>query len=277
MLVGLGGLFAFVLIYQFFLGGAAPKSTTRRTANANAAATAAAPGSPPQTGSGGQAARPRSTRQADEVVAMMMADLTPLDLPGRSSNGQVEPDKERGPIFAYYVPPPPLPPKPPDPPPITLTGVSPASAVAGTPRKITLTIVANTIPADAQLFFDSAPRQFRRLNDHQLATDLEAAEYTSQRSIQITLKSASDPKMYSGPATFSVQPGPEPQFRYVGRLGEQALFELPTGPNKEIKRFGRGDVIMGQWRIDAITDQGIDLTHTQYEYKRRVPLSEKTR
>ena len=46
---------------------------------------------------------------------------------------------------------------------------------------------------------------------------------------------------------------------------------------KEIKRLGRGDSIMNQWRIDAITDQGVDVTLTQYDIKRRVPLTEKTR
>ena len=46
---------------------------------------------------------------------------------------------------------------------------------------------------------------------------------------------------------------------------------------KEYKRLARGEVIQNQWRIDAITDQGVDVTHTQYEYKRRVPLTEKTR
>src|SRR5262249_48637462 len=107
MLVGLGGLFAFIFIFQFFLGGAAPKPTTRKPANANASTTAAQPGSTPQTGGSGPAARPKATGQAEEVLALMMADLTPLDLHMSTASGSVEPDKERGPIFAYYVPPPP--------------------------------------------------------------------------------------------------------------------------------------------------------------------------
>src|SRR5205807_7246711 len=131
---------------------------------------------------------------------------------------------------------------------------------------ITLTIGSNIIPEDAQLFFDGGLKPARRLNEHQIATDLEPSEYASQRTISITLKSASDPKMFSNTTTFSVQPAPEPQFRYIGRLGEQGLFELMT--TKEIKRMARGESIMNQWRIDAITDQGVDVTLTQYDIKR---------
>ncbi|HKS39597.1 MAG TPA: hypothetical protein VJX74_03210, partial [Blastocatellia bacterium] len=64
-----------------------------------------------------------------------------------------------------------------------------------------------------------------------------------------------------------------PQFRYIGRLGENAVFELTA--TKEIKRLRRGDVVQGVWRIDSINDSGVELTHTQYEIKARVPLQEK--
>ena len=174
-----------------------------------------------------------------------------------------------------YRPKPPPPPPPPKPPPITLTGVTPTSAVAGTPRKVTLTVVGSMIPVDAQLYFDGQVKQAKRLNEHQIAADIEPQEYASPRTISITVKSASDPTMFSNTTGFTVQPAPEPQFRYIGRLGEQGLFEL-TG-TKEIKRLGRGDSIMNQWRIDAINDQAVEVTLTAYEIKRRVPLTEKTR
>src|SRR5581483_12184859 len=136
-------------------------------------------------------AAPRATGQPEEIVAQLMQDLTPLDLRHTNTSGPVEPDKERGSatVFAYYVPPPPPPVPPPPPPPITLTGVTPASAVAGTPRRITLTVVANIVPMDAQLMFDGAVRPSRRLNEHQIATDVEPSEYASARSISITVKS----------------------------------------------------------------------------------------
>ena len=277
LLAVLGGLFVFAVVYNLFLSS--PSRPARKPSNSNAP-DAASPSSSAATATRSSApapAQPKAGGQPEEVVALLMQDLTPLDLRGPVKSGAVEPDKERGSVFAYYVPPPPPPVPPPPPPPITLQGVTPSSAVAGTPRKILLTVVANLIPEDAQLFFDGAPRPARRLNDHQIATDLEPNEYASQRTINITLKSASDPKLFSTATAFMVQAAPEPQFRYVGRLGDKGLFELPGSPNKEYKQLGRGESIMGQWRIDAITDQGVDVTLTQYDIKRRVPLTDKTR
>lgn len=274
LLIVLGGLFAVVLVYQLFLSS--PSKPTRKTSNSNTSITASptAIATAPQTGAG-QAAPPRTSGQAEEIVAILMQDLTPLDLRRPGANGPVEVDKERGSVFAFWVAPPPKPVPPPPPPPITLTGVSPASAVAGTPRKVALTIVGSMIPEDAQLFFEGGLKPSKRLNEHQLTTELGPNEYASPRSINITVKSASDEKIFSNAISFSVQAAPEPQFRYIGRLGDQGLFELMT--TKEIKRLGRGDSIMNQWRIDAITDQGVEVTLTQYDIKRRVPLTEKTR
>ncbi|MFL6278183.1 MAG: hypothetical protein ACJ74G_23610 [Blastocatellia bacterium] len=274
LLVALGGLFVFAVIYNLFLSP--PSRPGRKPSNSNAPAPTAPTATTSQPGTS-QPSPPKATGQPEEIVALLMQDLTPLDLRHSTTGGPVEPDKERGDatVFAYYVPPPPPPVPPPPPPPITLTGVTPASAVAGTPRRITLIVVANIVPTDAQLMFDGGVRPSRRLNEHQIATDLEPSDYASARPITITIKSASDPKMFSTPTTFSVQPAPEPQFRYIGRLGEQGLFELMA--SKEIKRLGRGDSILNQWRIDAITDQGVEVTLTQYDIKRRVPLTEKTR
>jgi hypothetical protein len=272
MLAALGGLLVFIVIYQFFL--ASPSKPARKPGNSNSSA----PTSPVATApppAAGQAAKPKPSGQAEEVVALLMSDLTPLDLRGPVAGGSVEVNKERGDVFKFWVKPPDPPVPPPPPPPITLTGVTPASAVAGTPRKITLTVVGSTIPEDAQLLFDNAVKPAKRVNEHQMTTELEPSEYAFQRSINITVKSASDVKMFSNPISFNVQAAPEPQFRYIGRLGEQGLFELTA--TKEIKRLSRGDSVMNQWRIDAISDQGVDVTLTQYEIKRRVPLTEKTR
>jgi hypothetical protein len=46
---------------------------------------------------------------------------------------------------------------------------------------------------------------------------------------------------------------------------------------KEIKRVKVGETIMGIWRVDAISGDAIDITNTQYDIKRRVPLQDKTR
>ncbi len=275
LLLALGGLFVFVLVYNLVLSP--PTRPTRRTNNANApAAQTQTATTTTQPGTNKPAPQPKATGQPEEIVYQLMQDLNPLDLRHTNKSNSVEIDKERGPVFAYYVPPPP-PPKPPDPPPpITLQGVTPATAVAGTPRKITLTVSASNVPMDAQMLFDGGVRPSRRLNEHQIATDLEPSDYASPRPINITIRSASDPqKMFSTPTTFTIYPAPEPQFRYIGRLGEQALLEM-TG-TKDIKRMGRGEIVLNQWRIDAINDQGVDVTLTQYDIKRRVPLTEKTR
>jgi len=272
ILVVLGGLLVVVVIYQLFLGS--PSKPARKTSNSNTPVPTAQTATAPQTGAG-QAAKPAASGQAEEIVTLLMQDLTPLDLHRPVASGPVEINKERGNVFAFYVEPPKPPEPPPPPPPITLTGVTPASAVAGTPRKITLTVVGSMIPVDGQLLFDNTPKPSKRINEHQIATELEPSEYAFQRSINISVKSPSDTKMFSNSIAFNVQAAPEPQFRYIGRLGEQGLFELAT--TKEIKRLARGDSIMNQWRIDAINDQGVDVTLTQYDIKRRVPLTEKTR
>jgi hypothetical protein len=42
-----------------------------------------------------------------------------------------------------------------------------------------------------------------------------------------------------------------------------------------VKRVKVGDTIMGIWRVDAITADGIEVTLTQYGIKRRVQLQDK--
>lgn len=207
-------------------------------------------------------------------MEIQLADLTPLDFSRAYPSGSATVSPERGSIFAYYVEPPKPPPPPPPPPPIGLQSVQPAFAVAGTPRNITLTISGNKIPADAQVYLDGGPRPTKRVNDNQLSIELQASEYASARSINIDVKSQSDPaNNNSNTIQFTSQPAPAPQFKYIARLGENAVFELNA--TKEIKRLRRGDIVQGVWRIDSINDTGVELTHTQYEIKSRVPLQEK--
>jgi len=271
ILAALGGLFAVVLIYQLFFGGPAPRKP--RAANSNAPVATTTPGTPSPAP---QAPRPRSISEQEQAIEILLADLTPLNLSAAYTKSGPATPSERGNIFAYYVPPPPPPVPPPPPPPIGLQSVQPPSAVAGTPRNITLIISGTKIPADAQIFFDGGPRQTKRMSDTQLSTELQANEYTYPRNINLEVKSQSDPTHNNSNAIqFIVQQAPEPAFRYLGRLGENGIFELNS--TKEVKRLRRGDVIQGVWRIDSITDTGVEVTNTQYEIKRRVPMQEKTR
>jgi len=210
----------------------------------------------------------------------LLSDTTPLNLRLASSGGGKSAPGSRGNIFAYFVEPPPPPPKPPDPPPIQLISLQPQTAVAGTPRPVTLVVTGNKIPADAQMLIDGSPRVTKRLSETQLSTEISPGDYSMARGMNIEVKSKSNPAENSNSIQFVVQPAPEPQFIYKGRLGtlgqpqyNYAVVELSA--TKEIKRAKVGDTIMGIWRVDAITADGIDLTLTQYDIKRRVQLQER--
>jgi len=277
-LFALGGILVVVIAYRFFLSG--PESKPKTTPPKNAANA----GSATQANAGGAAVpKPKPKGAAAEQEAIMqalLADVTPLNLKYASSGSVSSKPDGRGNIFAYFVEPPPPPPPPPLPPPIQLVSVQPSSAVAGTPRPITLVVRGNKLPADAQIILEGSPRPTKRINDSQLSTDISPGDYSLARGMKIEVKSQSDPKMNSNDIQFMVQPAPEPQFIYKGRLGpltqpqaNYALIELNS--TKEIKRAKVGDTVMGNWRVDKITAEAIELTHTQYDIKRRVNLQER--
>src|SRR4029077_15151500 len=86
--------------------------------------------------------------QQEAIMQALLSDLTPLNLRFASSGrGKSEPvNREpgnRGNIFAYFVESPKPPPPPPPPPPIQLVSLQPQTAVAGTPRPLTLVITGN--------------------------------------------------------------------------------------------------------------------------------------
>ena len=272
-----GALFVFVLVYQFFINPPARPARKTRNANVSTASTGTSP-APTPSPSRVKAQAPKAGSVAEEelLLQQQLSDLTPLNLSLISSGGGSPKISERGNIFAYYVPPPVPPPPPPPPPPIMLQAASPQNVVAGTPRPVTVTVTAQKIPDDPQIFFDGRAKQTKRINESQLTTTLEPSEFAFARSINVEVKSQSDPvKNNSNTITIVVQPAPEPQFRYIGRLGENAVFEITA--SKEIKRLTRGGILQGVWRIDSISDTGVELTHTQLEIKRRVPLQDKGR
>jgi hypothetical protein len=187
----------------------------------------------------------------------------------------------RGNIFAYYVEPPKPQPPPPPPPPIQLTSLQPQTAVAGTPRPVTLQITGNKIPPDAQILIDGSPRLTKRLNESQLTTEISPGDYVMARGMTIEVKSKSDPEhQNSNKIQFVVQPAPEPQFIFKGRLGtlgqpqyNYAVIEITS--SREVKRVKVGDTLLGVWRVDSISENFIDVTLTQYDIRRRVQLQEK--
>lgn len=265
------------IVYQFFLKGpsSAPRRPSQSGANANSSAPAnASSASAPKTRQLG------ATAQREAAMQALLADTTPLNLRFASSSGGNSTPGGRGNIFGYFVEPPkPAPPLAP-PPPIQLISLQPQTAVAGTPRPITLVVTGNKIPADAQMLIDGSPRPTKRVSETQLSTELSPGDYSMARGMNIEVKSKSDPAEKSNSIQFIAQQAPEPQFIYKGRLGalnqpqnNYAVVELNS--TKEVKRVKVGETIMGIWRVDAISGDAIEVTHTQYDIKRRVQLQEK--
>jgi hypothetical protein len=274
ILSSLGLLLISVLIYQLFFSGPPPKPSL---ANANRSS------NPPK----GNSAPVQSSETAEKVVTRsrgnaqeqefneILSDITPLAFVSMRGN-QSAVVGPRGNIFEFWVPPPPKPVDPPPPPPITLLGVSPQNATAGTPRPFTLTIYGKNIPADAEVIFDGRARATKRINDGALTIEVAPADYSFQKTINIEVKSKSEPlKFYSNQTTFVVSPAPEPPFRFIGIIGEQAVLE--SGAAKEVIRVRVGEKLQGVWRVDAISLSGLELTQTQFDIKKRVPLQEKAK
>lgn len=273
------GLVAAV-VYQFFFNSAPPKP--RRTTQPGAAATGS---SAPATTSATTTPRTRqlgAAAQQEAIMQALLADTTPLNLRLAASGGGPSTPGSRGNIFGYYVEPPKPPPKPPPPPPIQLTSLQPQTAVAGTPKPVTLTVRGNKIPADAQILIDGSPRPTNRVSETQLSTEISAGEYSSAKGLTIEVRSKSDPTQNSNTIQFVVQPAPEPQFIFKGRLGtlgqpeyNYAVVEVTS--TREVKRVKVGETIMGVWRVDAITADALEVTLAQYGIKRRVQLQDRPR
>jgi hypothetical protein len=274
----LGVVLVVVFVYEVFLTGPAPGPKLHSQAGTTNGGTTL-----PPTASAPVVPQKRPTGAAAEqeaLVQAMLSDLTPLRFVS-NAGGKSEPGPRQN-IFAYYVEPPKPPPPPPPPPPIQLTAVQPGSLVAGTPRAVTVIVSGNKIPADAQLFLNGGARQTKRVSETQLSTEITAGDYASTQNINIDVKSQSDPTDNSNALVLVVQPSPEPGFIYKGRLGplnqpqaNYAVFELNA--TKEIKRAKVGDTVMGVWRVDAILADSVEITQTQYDIKRRLPLQDKVR
>jgi hypothetical protein len=274
---GLGAVLIFTVVYQLFLSSPPPRPTLQSGRN-NPSASAKS-GVPIQSPENAESAANRQnvSRRANdaETVRLLLEDQTPINTKWIVPGGKAE-VSWRGSIFEYYKEPPPKPEPPPPPPPITLQMVSPTSVTAGTPRQFTLTVVGQNIPPDGSIYINGSPRKTRRVNETTLATDIAPSDYSSQATWTIEVKSPADPaKWYSTNLSFSALPSPEPPFKFIGLLGEQALIEIIG--SKEYLRIKAGSTIQGVWRVDAISNQAMNVTQTQFDIKKRVPLQDKPR
>ncbi|HMG37245.1 MAG TPA: hypothetical protein VKM94_25305 [Blastocatellia bacterium] len=283
LLAALGAGFAAALIYEFFIGGPTPRTSRKVTANSNAAAaSSSSQSSANQSGSRPDLTTRRVSTPSEQQfrLQVLLANQTPLDLSVfRHTGGSAEPGT-RGSIFAYYIKPPEPPPQE-KPPPIEIKGLQPQSAVAGTPRKFTLSVFANKMPADATLYLNGNPRPSKRAGENQLTTDIDPSEYTAPASFNVEVKSQSNPAgFYSAQLQFVIQPSPDPPFKYIGRLGNMehpetnfGLFEMTA--TKDVKRAKKGDTISNVWRLEVVAANYVELTQTQYDIKKRIPLQDK--
>jgi len=279
---GLGAAMVLVFVYQLYFSAPTPKPTL---GNRNPTAAQAPKPAPSQSPAPAAPAAPQRALSAsaiqDALLQAMLADTTPLNLAVLShAIGGAKPG-ERGNVFAFYVDPPKPPPPPPPPPPIVINGLSPQSAVASVPHKVTVTVTGSKIPPDAQIYFEGVAKPTKRINESQLSIELEPGEYGMARSYNVEVKSPADPAhMNSNVIQFVAQPPPEPGVVFKARLGDLsqpqasfAVFEVQA--TKEIKRFRKGEMLQGVWRIDAINADSVELTHTQYDIKRKIPLQDK--
>ena len=279
LLIGLGAVLALVVVYRFFLSG--PETRPRRPAQTNSTTTAPQTGTATAPVSGTPKAKPMgAAAQQEAMIQALLSDLTPLNLRYASIGEGSSSPGTRDNIFAYYKEPPPKPLPPPPPPPVQLISLQPQTAVAGTPKPLTLVLTGNKIPADAEILLDNSPRRTKRMSETQLSTEISPGDYSLARGINIQVRSQSKPTENSNLIQFMVQAPPEPQFIYKGRLGSlnqpqtnYAVIELNS--DKTTKRVKVGETIMGIWRVDSILADRIELTLTQYDIKRRVQLQER--
>ncbi|HUK90749.1 MAG TPA: hypothetical protein VLZ81_10145 [Blastocatellia bacterium] len=274
-----GGAFVVVFVYQFFLSDSgAPSKPSAASAPKPAGSVAPAASSTARAPSHSTepvspALGPEAARQA--ALNQLLSDNSPLDLAAVKSV-KVGEATARGNMFEFHKEPPPPAPTPPPPPPIAVRYLEPQTAIAGTPKTITLKVTGASFPADPQIIFNGLPKETKRISETVLAVDLQPGDYSTQRNCSVEVKSKSDPvKLFSNQIPFMVQPAPLPPFKNIGRIGDLAVFEFGEGNNKEYKRMRRGQTIEANWRIDAITDTGVDVTDVRYDIKKHIPLEER--
>ena len=270
-MVLLGVLLLVLAVYvlrTFVFTGSSRQKTTTTAANV------------PPTTKAGSGSGTQTTRQAQsaatpqEKLQQLLYDTTPLDVHLIARGGDAAVGK-RGNIFDYYKEPPPKPKDPDPPPPITISYIQPQTAVAGTPRPFTMTVTGKAFPADAQVLINGNPRPTKRINETTLSVEIRATEYSTQTTLAVDVRSPTDPKLFSNHASFVVVAAPDPPFKYIGRIGDIGVLEM--NGTKEVARVQRGGTVQGVWRVESITNDGVDVIHTQYQIKKRVAMQDKAR
>ncbi len=197
------------------------------------------------------------------------------------------PDPGRN-IFAFYEPPPPCPdcptplpptPKPvfqtPTPPlPFELLAVSPGNIYAGS-KAFRMEVAGDRFTSDARIYFNNSELATTFINSQRLAANVPANLIAAQGSANIMVRTP-DGTGYSLGRGFSVQPPPQPQFRYVGmiarQLGNNDTAYLEEQGKQTPTGYRLNDVVAGRFRILNISSERVVVEDTNLGFRHQVEL-----
>lgn len=251
-------------------------------------------GSTPSTASATTSPTPRAgaspNRELGPVTMPSKADqdlgyMIPVVYDPRAFGGAPDPGRN---IFAFYEPPRPCPecPPPPTPPPtpepiptptpafpFELTAVTPGNIYAGS-KAFRMEVVGDRFTPDAKVYFNNVELQTTFVNGQRLAANVPANLIANQSSANIMVRTP-DGKGYSLGRGFSVQPPPQPQFKYVGmiarRLGNNDTAYLDEGkPTPSGYRLN--DVVAGRFRLVNISSERVVVEDTNLGFRHQVEL-----
>jgi hypothetical protein len=182
--------------------------------------------------------------------------------------------------FAYPPPPPVKPPKPPPPPPpptIQIGEVTPGSVVAGVPRGVTVTVTGSLFPADARVVWNGRQLPTEVVGDSLARVTLSPGDIASPGNVEVKIVSESQPdKLWSASRPFVISPSPTPPFKYVGRIGDQAVLNMEGGKdNRKLVKVGDTIGVGTQWKVLAIQGEEIEVLDIRNEIRKSVALAKK--
>lgn len=68
---------------------------------------------------------------------------------------------------------------------------------------------------------------------------------------------------------------PQPGFNYLGRMTRDGKTWLFLGYNDEVEVVAVGDTVGGNWRIESVSETGVDLNYLPLNEMRQLALSER--
>lgn len=162
-------------------------------------------------------------------------------------------------------------PTPPPPPPINVGGVSPDNVFSRT-GKFNLTVTGEKFTPEVKISVNGNFLPTRFLNDRQLSAEVPETFISSEGLLQVVVKNASG-TLYSNPANIKVNPPPSPAVAFIGFVGaksDSAVLKETQG--KEVHTVKRGEVVLGRFRVVALSENSIVLNDEVLNVKHTLPL-----